>query len=96
MGNMKRVLFAAMLMALVIVVTGCGRDDNNMTTTPMTTQTPTQATTTMGETMENGGILQDMVDGVEEGLDRLDPTDDRNSADNRTVTDNMNSATKGQ
>ncbi len=68
MGNMKRVLFTAMLMTLVIVATACGRDDNqNMTTTPMSSQASTEA----GGTRETGGILQDVVDGVEQGMDNM-------------------------
>lgn len=91
MGNMKRILFTAMLMALVITATACGRTDKkNMTTAPRTTQATTQATTAVEPTMESTGILQDMVDGVEQGMDNLmDGT-------RATYDDNMNSATKGK
>ena len=68
MGRLKRAVFAAMILAFVVVVTACGRNDNkNTTTAPRTSLAPTEMTTEVTREIETetGGILQDMVDDMD-------------------------------
>ena len=97
-----------MLAALVVAVTACGGNNNNnknTTTAPRTSQAATEMTTEA--TTESGGVLQDMVDGVEQGMDNmLDGTGgtsengmNGNYTNGNTAgpgTDNLNSATSGK
>ena len=68
MGRLKRAVFAVMILAFVVVVTACGRNDNmNPTTAPRTSPAPTEMTTEVTREIETetGGILQDMIDDLD-------------------------------
>ena len=88
MGKVRKIFVAAMIAAMMIVATACGRNDNGGTSSGSTQGTSAQMTeaTTRAEsssaessepyvndvtTGETGGVLQDMVDDVEQGIDNM-------------------------
>ena len=85
MGRMRKVLLAAFVAALVIAVTACGRSDSGSgssgagTSAAGTSSGQPTVRETMESTGESGGILQDMVDGVEQGMDDMLNGNDGNS-----------------
>ena len=120
MVKMKKILVTAMMAVFVIVVTACGRNDTakKNSTAATTAKQTTEYETTVYETTaydttvpatdvprESGGVLQDMVDGVENGIDRGMENMDR-SVNNMergtdhmvdgTLYENMNGATSGE
>lgn len=86
MEKIRKIVFASLLFAIVCVTAACGRNDtdNGNGTTAGTSQATESSSETgmetesmepassMGETAEeSGGVLRDMVDGVEDGIDDL-------------------------
>lgn len=86
MEKIKRVLFMTLLTAVVSVTAACGRNntDNGSSAAPtsslendtsseagMEQETTYESGATNGSVDESGGVLRDMVDGVENGLDDL-------------------------
>ena len=100
MMKMKKIFVTAMIAAFVLVATACGRNNttnknnNASTDVQQTTAATTAVPMTTEAVRESGGVLQDMVDGVENGLDTgMDMMD--NPIDG-THYDNLNSATSGE
>ncbi|MBE5971418.1 MAG: hypothetical protein E7246_02715 [Lachnoclostridium sp.] len=85
MGKIKRLAFTSMLIAVVSVVAACGRNDNSGTTASSepyvndvttgeygsTSSSESDSGNGGSNTEETGGILRDMVDDVEQGIDNV-------------------------
>lgn len=70
MGKMKKMLLTAMITALVVFVTACGRvDDGNTASDSYRESDPAVMQTTTESDGESGGVLRDVVDDVERGVD---------------------------
>lgn len=94
MGRMKKIIVTAMIAALVVFVTACGRTDNGTVSSGSSQNPdPTVMQTTTESAGQSGGVLRDVIDDVENGMN--DVMDDGSGTGNPANSGNIGNVGNG-